>query len=190
MGDTNDCPAKGQTVKSAHSAETLEELASEFRRSDDEELSLDELFDLLRNRRRRDILTYLDASDGTVTLDELAEAIAADENDIEPEQLSSQQRKRVYISLYQNHLPKMDDLGLIEYEKNRGVVKLVDISEAKPYLSVDSTEGSTSWPYVAIAVCAVVAVGATGLGPLSVIPLAMWTGVSVAVLFAIAVHHL
>ena len=190
MGDTNDCSEKGQTMKRVQSTNTIEELASDFQRSDDEELSLDELFDLLRNRRRRDILAYLDASDGTVTLDELAEAIAADENDTEPEQLTSQQRKRVYISLYQNHLPKMDDLGLIEYEKNRGVVELVDISEAKPYLSVDSAEESASWPYVAIAVCAVVAIGATGVGWLSAMPSVVWTAISVAALLAIAVHHL
>lgn len=189
MGNTEDGPAGGQTIDRANSTETLEQLTSEFRRSSDEELSLDELFDLLRNRRRRDILSYLDASDGTVTLDELAEAIAADENGIEPEQLSSQQRKRVYISLYQNHLPKMDELGLIEYEKSRGIVTLLDISEARPYLAVGSDAEQASWPYLAFAVCVVAAVGAVGLGPLSAIPSVTWTGVTVAALFAVALQH-
>lgn len=190
MGNSTDCPKGGQTVDGAHRTDTIQQLASEFRRSDDEELSLDELFDLLRNRRRRDILAYLDASDGTVTLDELAESIAADENDVEPEQLSSQQRKRVYISLYQNHLPKMDELGIVEYEQNRGIVTLLDLSEAKPYLSVDSESEPTTWPYLAVALCGLVVVGALGLGPLSVVPSAVWTGVSVVALLGVALSHL
>lgn len=190
MGNSNNSPGKGQTIDGAQRTDTLQELASEFRQSDDDELSLDELFDLLRNRRRRDIISYLDASDGTVTLDELAESIAADENDIKPEQLSSQQRKRVYISLYQNHLPKMDELGIVEYEQNRGVVTLLDISEAEPYLSIDSAPESASWPYFVIALCGLVVVGALGLGPLSAVPTAAWTGVSVAALLGIAFSHL
>lgn len=53
----------------------------------------------------------------------LAEAIAAWENDISVEQLTSKQRQRVYIALYQSHLPKLDDYGVIKYKQARGVIK-------------------------------------------------------------------
>lgn len=87
-------------------------------------LSLDTTYELLKNRRRRDVLEYLRAHDGEGTLSDLAEEIAARENSIEVSQLSGAQRKRVYIGLYQAHLPKMDSAGVIDFDKNRGTVVL------------------------------------------------------------------
>lgn len=86
--------------------------------------SLDKTYELLKNRRRRDVLDYLRAHDGEGTLSDLAEHIAAWENSIEVSQLSSAQRKRVYIGLYQAHLPKMDSANVIDFDKNRGTVVL------------------------------------------------------------------
>ncbi len=88
-------------------------------------LSKDEMFELLKNQRRRDALRYL-REDGESTLSDLAERIAAKENDIEVVELSSAQRKRVYIGLYQCHLPKLDDAGVVDFEKHRGDVERLD----------------------------------------------------------------
>lgn len=87
-------------------------------------LSLDKTYELLKNRRRRDVLAYLRAHDGEGSLSDIAEQIAAWENSIEVSQLSGAQRKRVYIGLYQGHLPKMDSAGVIDFDKNRGTVVL------------------------------------------------------------------
>jgi len=87
-------------------------------------LSLDKMYELLKNRRRRDVLAYLRTHDGEGTLSDIAEQIAAWENSIEVSQLSSTQRKRVYIGLYQAHLPKMDSARVIDFDKNRGTVVL------------------------------------------------------------------
>jgi len=92
----------------------------------DSELPLNVTFEILKNRRRRLILKYLEDEDDPTPLGELAEHIAAIENDIDVRQLNSQQRKRVYIGLYQCHLPKMDDAGIIEYNQTRGIVELND----------------------------------------------------------------
>lgn len=103
-------------------------------------LSIDKTYELLKNRRRRDVLEYLRAHDGEVTLSDLAEHIAAWENSIEVSQLSSAQRKRVYIGLYQAHLPKMDSTGVIDFDKSRGTVVLRE--EAKqlfPYCDGEHT---------------------------------------------------
>jgi hypothetical protein len=88
------------------------------------ELTKGEIFDLLKNRRRRTVIRYLRENDGYAELNDLAEHIAARENDIDVRQLSSDQRKRVYIGLYQCHLPKMDSLGVIDYDKDRGTIEL------------------------------------------------------------------
>lgn len=83
-------------------------------------LSLNDRFEILQNERRRFVLKCLSSSDGTVNLGTLADRIAAVENDTTVEAISSSERKRVYIALYQFHLPKMDRMGVIEYDKNRG----------------------------------------------------------------------
>lgn len=105
------------------------------------ELSKDEIFYLLKNRRRRDIVRYLMDNDGTATLSELAEHIAAWENDIDVQALNSGQRKRVYVALYQTHLPKLAENDIIEYERNRGDVELTEnAAHLKTYLDDDDVE--------------------------------------------------
>lgn len=85
------------------------------------ELDRDRVFALLKNPRRRAVLLHLREASAT-TLSDLADQIAAEENDTTPEQLSSSERKRVYISLYQNHLPKLAEFGAIDYDQSRGDV--------------------------------------------------------------------
>ncbi len=86
------------------------------------------LFELLSADRRQEVLRYLDENDGSATVGELAEHIASLECGCEIVQLDSQQRKRVYVGLYQCHLPKMADAGAIEYDSDRGTVALNDRS--------------------------------------------------------------
>lgn len=84
-------------------------------------LELDVVFEILKNPRRRQVVQQL-RDHGETELGELAEFIAADENDTTVEALSADERKRVYIGLYQTHLPKMDDAGVVTYDQDRGVV--------------------------------------------------------------------
>lgn len=100
-------------------------------------LSLDAIFDILRNRRRQLVLEFLRDRDEKVTLGELAEHIAAIENDTTVRQLNAQQRKRVYIGLYQSHLPKMADVGVIEFNQSRGHISRGEsIDQLLRYLDV------------------------------------------------------
>ncbi|RKD97347.1 DUF7344 domain-containing protein [Halopiger aswanensis] len=116
-----------------------DEIASSVGDDDDESLSKDVIFELLKNRRRREVLTYLLEADDTVTLGELAEQIAAWENDTDVNALSSDQRKRVYVALYQTHLPKMDDAGIVEYDQDRGLISLSDNADLlMMYLDTDT----------------------------------------------------
>ncbi|WP_136590117.1 DUF7344 domain-containing protein [Salinigranum halophilum] len=109
------------------------------------ELARDTLFELLKNQRRRDALQYLKDNDGWATLSDMAEHIAAKENDLPLEGINSKQRKRVYIGLYQCHLPKMADAGVVDYDKNRGTIELRDLAaQLYPYLEVDSAADAAS----------------------------------------------
>ncbi len=87
-------------------------------------LSTDELFALLSNGRRRHVLQFLSENGGEIKLRELATTIAAEENEVEPIEVTYTQRKRLYTSLYQSHLPRMERSGVIRYDRNSGVVTL------------------------------------------------------------------
>ncbi|MCU4753625.1 hypothetical protein OB919_16800 [Halobacteria archaeon AArc-curdl1] len=93
----------------------------------DGELSRDKIFQTLSNRRRRLTLQYLSQNRGTVVrLRDLSEWIAAAENGIPSSEVTYKQRKRVYTSLYQSHLPVLKRDGIVEYNKARGTVSLTD----------------------------------------------------------------
>lgn len=89
-------------------------------------ISNNEVYDLLADTRRRYTLHYLKQSDGPVEVRDLAEKIAAWENDKSTAELTSQERKRVYISLYQSHLSTLDDEGIVDYNEDDGLVELSD----------------------------------------------------------------
>jgi hypothetical protein len=86
-------------------------------------LSKDDTFHLLQNERRRMALAYLNEQTGTVEMRDVAEQVAAWENDTTVQQLHSDERQRVYIALYQTHLPKLDDEGVIDYNQSRGLIE-------------------------------------------------------------------
>lgn len=85
-------------------------------------LSKDDVFGILQNQRRRYALKYLLTEDRRVSLGELAEQIAAWENDKGLDEITYSERKRVYVGLYQCHLPKMDDVGVVDFNRDRGHV--------------------------------------------------------------------
>lgn len=118
-----------------------------------EELELDDAFNILSNSRRRYILYYLYTNEGPATIDELAGQIAAWENEIPVEELDDTARRRVYVSLYQTHLPKLDDFGIADYDRDEGQVQLTDrADEIVRYLPVHESESRDfTWYYVALA---------------------------------------
>ncbi len=109
------------------------------------EMSPDLVFEILSNTRRRMLLYYLRQNDGSATVRELAEQIAALENDVDVEDLGQQQRKRVYVSLYQTHVPKLDETGIIEYDDSNGEVRLTN--RAKEFESYLTSTEEAEYPW-------------------------------------------
>ena len=170
-----------------------DEIASVTESDGDERLSKDVIFELLKNRRRREVLAYLLDAEETVTLGELAEQIAAWENDTDVNALSSDQRKRVYVALYQTHLPKMDDAGIVEYDQDRGLISLSDNADLlMMYLDTD-THKQDRWDrwYALLSVVGAALVSAAFLGVpgLSSVPTIAIAGVVVFAFFALSVAH-
>jgi len=159
-----------------------------------ESLSLDLVFEILKNSRRREVIHYLRdrESDDRVSLGELAEHVAAIENDTTTEQLTSSQRKRVYVGLYQCHLPKMDDMGVVDFNQDRGHVALAPQSEClTEYLDRPAEDGDVQWHqyYGAISVVGIAIVGLSlGVGLASALVMGLLGLVVATFAFCSACH--
>lgn len=139
--------------------ERTEPREDEAATSQPEPLPKDVRFDILKNRRRRLVLRYLLDNEGPVTLGTLSEHVAAIENDKGPEALNSRERKRAYVGLYQCHLPRMDDAGVIEYDQNRGTIALGEhAEELGPHLR-DTDTVAERWPRIYLLLASVGAGG-------------------------------
>jgi hypothetical protein len=87
------------------------------------DLSLDDVFHILQTFRRREAIRYMLQAGDLVKMCDVAEHVAAKEHETTVKQLLSDERQRVYIPLYQSHLPKLDEAGIIDYDKPRGIVR-------------------------------------------------------------------
>ena len=95
-----------------------------------------ELFDIFSNSRRRRTVQFLKRQNGSCDLAPLVEQVAAWENDTEPENVTRAQRRRVYISLYQTHLPMLEDHGIVDWDPEAHAIELLpDADLFDPYLS-------------------------------------------------------
>jgi hypothetical protein len=140
-------------------------------------LPRDEIFHLLQNKRRRLVLRYLTEHGDDIEMREVAEQVAAWENDTTVAGLTSDARQRVYIALYQSHLPKLDENGVIEYDRNRGTIEpCTPLTQLEPYLpetakqtEVEDGDGENATPwkwndyYLGLAMISVLSVLAVAL---------------------------
>lgn len=106
-----------------------QDTAGESLADETETITHDDCFELLSNHRRRFTLHYLQQAENGTELGELAEQIAAWENEIPQEEISYDQRKRVYTSLQQVHLPRMDDMGVVEFDDREGTITMGPAAE-------------------------------------------------------------
>ncbi|MFC3958320.1 DUF7344 domain-containing protein [Halovivax cerinus] len=170
-----------------------EEITSVTDDSSADGLSKDVIFELLKNRRRREVLSYLLDCEGTVTLSELAEQIAAWENDTTVDQLNSDQRKRVYVALYQTHLPKMDDAGIIEYDQDRGLIDLSDNADLLVMYLDTETHTHDRWDrwYAALSLAGllVLLAGVGGVPVVGAIPLSILSVLVVGAVCCLSAVH-
>lgn len=124
---------------------TESEAAPELEPEEQEELSSDLVYSVLADKRRRYAIHYLKQKKEPVAVRELAEQVAAWENGKGTNELSSQERKRVYIALYQSHLPTLDKQGIVDYDDDRGMVTLSGaMADRDIYLEV-VPKGSVQW---------------------------------------------
>lgn len=151
-------------------------------------LSLDVAFDIVKNERRRLVLKYLAEREDPVALGELAEHIAAIENDKEVRAINSSERKRVYVGLYQCHLPKMEAADVVESERNSNITLGENAPAVMQY--VDVPEETRPWHkyYLGLATLGLLAVVVAGVGGLGAASSILPGAVIVGMFVTAAVH--
>lgn len=85
-------------------------------------LELDEVFTALDHSRRRYLLYTLVNERSEQTLSELATNIVAWERGKPIDEVTDGERRRVHVSLYHSHIPKLADLGILEYRESEDVI--------------------------------------------------------------------
>ena len=145
--------------------------------SQQDSLTQDTVYDLLSNARRRFVISFLRGR-----------------NETDVDDLTDQQVKRVYVSLYQTHIPKLADSGLVDYDKDTGEVSLTsNIEELDTYLPEgDQRQIPWQFVYAAVAVAGLAAYVAMAIFPAAFDAISM-TAVNVVIIAAFgvvaAVHY-
>jgi len=106
------------------------------------------VYEVLANPRRRATVRHLTttASGRTVPLGDLATAIAVAETGQSPHPRAS--RESVYNSLHQTHLPKLDELGVVAYDREARAVGVCDSTrQVDRYLEGEMPYGLTWGEY-------------------------------------------
>ncbi|RQG91217.1 hypothetical protein EA462_04295 [Natrarchaeobius halalkaliphilus] len=89
--------------------------------------SLDLVFDLLSNRRRRYALYCLyDQPDDAATIEDVTETVVSLETrDTGPEPRSEidEQKRQIRTELQHVHLPKLENAGVLEHDQRSGTVR-------------------------------------------------------------------
>ncbi len=158
------------------------------------EVSEDELFEVLANQRRRFAVHLLKREEESMEIGRMAEQIAAWENDVSMAEITGTERKRVYTALQQSHLPKMDQAGVVEFNKSRGVIAPTPaLQDVDLYLDVvEGKEIPWSEYYLGLSGVAAALTAAVWMGawPFVLLPDMAWTlAIVVAFAFSALAHR-
>lgn len=152
-------------------------------------ISRDTMYKMLANQRRRYTIHYLKEQDGTVPLGLLAEQVSAWEHDTSPDKITSDERKTVYTALQQRHLPKLDDAGIVNFDKRAGTVEPTESLRNIDIYAEIVEEGEFPWSqyYLGLSTITLALMAAVwaNVYPLAALPDIAW-GIFCAVSFTVS----
>lgn len=155
--------------------------------------SVDEIFDVVSNCRRRYVVYFLKNTSQPIELGTLATQIAAWETDQSMAEVTRAERKRVYTSLQQVHLPKMNDAGLIRFEKPSSIIEPTPLLATIELEPTPTEDDSRPWhQYYLSALFAstiVVSTSVAGIWPARLLSTRLWFLATIGLLFIIAGVH-
>lgn len=114
-------------------------------------ISVDDIFDALSDRRRRKLLRSLRDHDGSLSISSAAEELAIAHCDGPKYRYPDEEIEQIYLSLSDDHVPKLEAQGLIEYDRERGRIEFTEHAcYLVPYLKLAAKdERLLSYPGIA-----------------------------------------
>lgn len=89
-----------------------------------ESLSRKTAFQLLSHSYRLALLDCLEAYDETLTLADASEQVASKIEDAPVEEIEAESVKRIYLSLYHSHVPRLEAHDIVQYDQEQDLVTL------------------------------------------------------------------
>ena len=129
-----------------------------------QELEAVEIHEVLSNERRQMILQLLREDGDAMSARELSERIAELETGESPPPRNI--RQSAYVSLHQTHLPKLDELGIIDYDQSAKTVHLNKRAEQVSVYMETVPKYGISWSeyYLGVALIGLLLVVASQMG--------------------------
>jgi DNA-binding transcriptional ArsR family regulator len=159
------------------------------------ELSEDEIFEVLSNRRRRFVIHALKRRTEPLEVSELSTHVTAWEVGVDPEEVTYEDRRNVYSTLQRTHLPKLVEKNVVTLDEEENLVRATPALENLDiYVEVlGSREIPWSLYYVGLAGVAVslllaVVTGTPGFTALAPIDVGIFTVTAFGV--SSIVHHI
>jgi hypothetical protein len=118
------------------------------------QLSQSDIFGILQNDRRRNVLKIL-RTQGSQSVRSLSEEIARLE--AETEDPKSSVRKSIYVSLLQTHIPKMESLDIIKFDREHDTIELLPAACNFDVYMETVKKGDIPWSqfYIGISILAI-----------------------------------
>lgn len=153
------------------------------------QLSQSDIFGILQNDRRRHVLQIL-RTQGSQSVRSLSEEIARLE--AETEDPKSSVRKSIYVSLLQTHIPKMESLEIINYDREHDAVELLPAARNFDIYMETVKKGDIPWSqfYMGISTLAIFGSVTIFSGLIKWVSSSEWMLFTSAVFFASSLVHL
>jgi len=140
-----------------------------------------EIHGVLSNERRQMTLALLEEEGGAMSARELSERIAERETGESPPPRNI--RQSAYISLLQTHLPKLDELDVVEYDDSQKTVRLSSGADQLSTFLETESKPSIDRYYLSLSLIGLVLVVVSWVGGLPVDP--RWLSSLEGVVFAL-----
>jgi hypothetical protein len=153
------------------------------------QLSKSDIFGVLQNDRRRCVLEIL-RSQGNQSVRSLSEEIARMESDTE--EPKSSVRKSIYVSLLQTHIPKMESLEIINYNRETDTIELLPAAKKLDLYMETVKKGDIPWSqfYLGLSTLAVVGSFTIFSGLINWITSSQWMIFTSAIFFTASIAQL
>ncbi|TKX50454.1 transcriptional regulator [Halorubrum sp. ASP121] len=92
-------------------------------RSEIDDLSEDDVYEMLSNRRRRFVIHALKRAEEPVDVSELSTHVTAWERGVDPDAVKYEDRRNVYSTLQRIHLPKLEEKNVVRVDEEANLVE-------------------------------------------------------------------